>query len=270
MGRAILHAIYEAHPGRFTLVAAMEAPSHPAVGRDVGQLIGMETWDQKTRDAYVKSPVSVSKDINAKVPLCDVVIDFSAPACTLSITRAAKTLAKPMVIGTTGLTEADRNKLRKAAQTIPILFSPNMSVGVNVLFKLLAVATAALGDAYDVEIIDLHHRQKKDAPSGTAIGMGNVIAAVRGTMLSHKGRFVRQRLMGERPSGEIGIQSLRGGDVVGDHTCIFAGPGERIELIHRAHSRQNFARGALIAANWIATQPPGLYSMMDVLGLGPL
>ncbi len=197
----------------------------------------------------------------------DVVIDFTAPAASLAILEQAVSQKKPIVIGTTGFTDAEKEEIISASQEIAMVFSPNMSVGVNVVFKLLADATRALGDAYDAEIVEMHHRQKKDAPSGTALRMGEVIAQARETTLDEVGRFERHGDIGARSLGEIGIQSLRGGDVVGEHRVIFAGPGEHIEITHSAHSRENFARGALIAARWVANQKPCLYDMMDVLNL---
>ena len=198
----------------------------------------------------------------------EVVIDFSSPEGTLAILQEAVSQKKPMVIGTTGFTQEEKEVITAASKKIPIVLSPNMSVGVNVIFKLLAdVASVLGGDGYDVEIVEMHHRQKKDAPSGTALRMGEVIASARGTTLPEVGRFSRHGIIGERPNGEIGIQSLRGGDVVGEHTVYFVGDGERIEIAHRAHSRKHFARGALIAAQWVVKQKPGLYDMMDVLNL---
>jgi len=197
----------------------------------------------------------------------DVIVDFTHPTCTGPLLQEALKGGKPMVIGTTGFSEPAREKIRKAALKIPIVFSPNMSIGMNVMFKLVADAAAVLGDAYDAEIVEMHHHRKQDAPSGTALRLGEAIAFARGTRLSRVGRFTRQGMVGARPQGEIGIQSLRAGDVVGQHTVVFAGSGERIELVHHAHSRDNFARGALLAAQWVVHQKPGLYTMMDVLDL---
>lgn len=254
MGRAILDSLY--HEEDLELGAALEKKGHPAVGRDAGELIGVGKWK-----------VSLTDQIKKAIPAGETVIDFTSPQNTLAILQEAMSKGKPMVIGTTGFLNDEEKKIAKAAEKIPIVLSPNMSVGVNLLFKLLAEAAEALGEAYDIEIVEMHHRQKRDAPSGTALRMGDVLARARKSPLSQVGRFSRQGNIGPRPSGEIGIQTLRGGDVVGDHTVIFAGPGERIEMTHRAHSRNNFARGALLAARWVAQQPPGLYDMMDVLNL---
>ncbi len=254
MGRAILDSLY--HEEDLTLGAALEKKGHPAVGRDAGELIGVGKWK-----------VSITDQIKKAVAAGDVVIDFSAPQTSLALLQEATAKKKPMVIGTTGFLSDGDQKISKAAEKIPIVLSPNMSIGVNLLFKLLAEAAEALGEAYDIEVVEMHHRQKKDAPSGTALRMGEVLAQARKKALSEVGRFTRQGNIGARPSGEIGIQTLRGGDVVGDHTVIFAGPGERVEMTHRAQSRNNFARGALLAAQWVVRQPPGLYDMMDVLNL---
>lgn len=254
MGRAILDNLYQDED--LTLGAALEKKGHPAVGKDAGMLIGAGKWG-----------VVVSDKIKKAVQEGEVIIDFTFPQTSLSLVQEALSKRRPMVIGTTGFTSDDEKKLAKAARKIPIVLSPNMSVGVNVMFRLLADATRALGETYDVEIVEIHHRQKKDAPSGTALRMGEVLAAARGTSLPRVGRFARQGTIGARPTGEIGIQSLRAGDIVGEHMVIFAGPGERIEITHRAHSRHNFARGALLAARWVADQKPGLYDMMDVLNL---
>ncbi|HZR47696.1 MAG TPA: 4-hydroxy-tetrahydrodipicolinate reductase [Candidatus Manganitrophaceae bacterium] len=254
MGRAILESLYQEED--LTLGAALEKKGHPSVGKDAGALIVVGKWGVSVSDRSKKTPLTG-----------DVVIDFTYPAETLSLVQEAQQKQKPMVIGTTGFTSDQEKKLAQAAQKIPIVLSPNMSIGVNVMFRLLSDAAKALGEAYDIEIVEMHHRQKKDAPSGTALRMGEVLAVARGTALPQVGRFSRYGSIGARPPGEIGIQTLRGGDVVGDHTVTFAGPGERIEMTHRAHSRNNFARGALLAARWVAAQPPGLYDMMDVLNL---
>ncbi len=254
MGRAVLDSLYQEED--LTLAAAVEKKGNPSLGRDVGALIGIDTWG-----------VLLSNQVKEGIKQGEVVIDFTAAAETLLILKEAVVQKRPMVIGTTGFTAEQEQKINQAAQKIPIVLSPNMSVGVNVMFRLLSEAARALGAGYDVEILEFHHRQKKDAPSGTALRMGEVIAHSRGTALPHVGRFSRQGAIGPRQIGEIGVQSLRGGDVIGDHTTIFAGPGERIEITHRAQSRNNFARGALMAARWVSHQAPGLYDMMDVLNL---
>jgi 4-hydroxy-tetrahydrodipicolinate reductase len=173
----------------------------------------------------------------------------------------------PVVVGTTGLNEEQKEALTMFANRAPTVFSPNMSVGVNLLFKLAATAATILGNEYDAEIVETHHRNKKDAPSGTALRLAETIAEALGRKLDEQAVYARHGMIGERSRSEIGIQTLRAGDIVGEHTLLLAGPGERIELTHRAHSRENFARGAVRAALWIADKEPGLYSMADVLGL---
>ncbi len=254
MGRAII-ALLDQEDG-ITLGAALEKKGHAGVGGE---------WTTQVGDAL--RSVSLLDQPRKAVQKGDVIVDFTHPSYTSLLLPEALKAEKPMVIGTTGFSEEEKKKVRKVAQKIPIVFSPNMSVGMNVMFKLVADAAAALGDAYDAEIMEVHHHNKQDAPSGTALRLGEAIAFARGTRLSRVGRFVRQGMIGARSVGEIGIQSLRAGDVVGQHTVLFAGPGERIELSHHAHSRDNFARGALLAAAWVVHQKPGLYTMMDVLNL---
>lgn len=254
MGRAILENLYQ--DDELELGVALEKKGHPAIKKDAGELIGIGAWG-----------IPVTTFLKKSLANGDVIIDFTYVQGTLQMVQEAASKKKPIVIGTTGFSAAELKKIKTAAKKIPIVLSPNMSVGVNVLFKLIAEAGKALGPAYDVEVMEIHHRQKKDAPSGTAIRMGEVLAASRGTSLQKVGRFARQGNIGAREPGEIGLQSLRGGDVVGEHTMTFAGPGERIELTHKAHNRNNFARGALMAARWVADQDAGLYDMLDVLGL---
>ncbi len=254
MGRAILENLYQEDD--LELGVALEKKEHPKIKQDVGKLIGIGTWG-----------IPITSFLKKSLLCGDVIIDFTYPQGTLKMVQEAEAKGKAIVIGTTGFTGPELKQIETAAKKIPIVLSPNMSVGVNVLFKLIAEAGKALGPSYDAEIMEIHHRQKKDAPSGTAIRMGEVLASSRGTSLQQVGRFARQGNIGAREPGEIGLQSLRGGDVVGEHTMTFAGPGERIELTHRAHNRNNFARGALMAARWVAEQKPGLYDMMDVLDL---
>jgi len=235
------------------------------VGGKMGRAI-LEALVQE-KGLTLGAALEIGDDVKDGLSKGDVVIDFTTAKSSLSILQEAVSQKRPIVIGTTGFTEAEKEEITAASNAIAIVFSPNMSVGVNVVFKLLADATRALGDAYDIEIVEMHHRHKKDAPSGTALRMGEAITQARGTTLSEVGRFERHGDIGARSLGEIGIQSLRGGDVVGDHRVIFAGPGERVEIIHQAHNRDNFARGSLIAAQWVMNQPPGIYDMMDVLDL---
>ena len=238
------------------LVAALEAPGHAAIGRDAGDLAGIG-----------KAGVSVAADAAAEITRDRVLIEFSVPEASLAHLRLVAQSGARAVIGTTGFTAAQRTEIGELAKRAAILMSPNMSVATNVAFKLLATMAKALGDEYDVEITEIHHRFKKDAPSGTALRMAEVIAEALGRDLDQVAVYGRQGLPGERTRPEIGILSLRSGDVVGEHTVSFGTLGERLELVHRAHNRDTYARGALRAARFIAGRPPGLYSMADVLGL---
>jgi 4-hydroxy-tetrahydrodipicolinate reductase len=195
-----------------------------------------------------------------------VLIDFTRPEGTLAHLAACRERSIAMVIGTTGFTPAEKALIGAAATTLPIVLAPNMSVGVNVMLRLLGLATRWLGDAYDVEIVEAHHRHKVDAPSGTALALGEAVAAARGRTLADCAVYAREGHTGERGAGTIGFASLRGGDIVGDHTVLFAGAGERIELTHRSSSRANYAEGSLRAARFVAGRAPGLYAMADVLG----
>lgn len=197
---------------------------------------------------------------------CDVVIDFSHAGAIEGISAACLEARKPLVMGTTGHSEANRALLETTAKSVPVVYSPNFSVGVNTLFWLTRKAAELLGHGFDLEIIETHHRLKKDAPSGTAKKLGEILCQVRDLDFEKNVRYGREGMPGERPDAEVGIHSVRGGDVVGDHTVIFAAQGERLELTHKASSRETFAAGALRAARWVAKKPPGLYSMEDVLG----
>jgi 4-hydroxy-tetrahydrodipicolinate reductase len=211
----------------------------------------------------------VANDLVDLLPACPgaVVIDFTAPEVSLASARKASKTGNPVVIGTTGLNPEQLAELETLARTIPIFWSPNMSIGVNALVRVLPLLERILGEAYDMEITEIHHHHKKDAPSGTAVKLAQVLAQSRGWSMDEVGNYGRQGLVGARPQKELGVHALRGGDVVGDHTVYFFGPGERIELTHRAHSRENFARGALRAATWLSSQKPGqLYSMGQLLG----
>jgi 4-hydroxy-tetrahydrodipicolinate reductase len=203
----------------------------------------------------------------ALAPGADVVIDFTSFEASAAHAEVCARQRVALVIGSTGFTREARARVEAAAARIPIVLSPNMSVGVNVLFALVRDAARALGEAYDVEIVEMHHKKKKDAPSGTAVRLAEVAADALGRDPSRDLAYARHGMIGERPAREIGVQTLRGGDVVGEHTIYFAGEGERLELTHRATSRDQFARGAVRAARWIVSQPPGLYDMADVLGL---
>ena len=197
----------------------------------------------------------------------DVIIDFTMPEATMINVEFALKNKINMVIGTTGLSDENLKKIEEASQKIAIVQSPNMSIGVNVLFKITEIVTKVLGNDYDIEIIEAHHRFKKDAPSGTAVKLGNIVASTLGRDYKKVAKFERCGIIGERTKQEIGMQTIRAGDIVGDHTVLFGGIGERIELTHRAHNRENFSRGAIRAAKWLKGKKTGLFSMIDVLGI---
>lgn len=254
MGHRIIACLADAADLR--LVGALEAPGHPALGRDAGELAGV-----------AKAGVSVGADASAEITRDRVLIEFSVPEASLAHLRLVAQAGARAVIGTTGFSAEQRAEIGDLAKRAAILISPNMSVATNVAFKLLATMAKALGDEYDVEITEIHHRFKKDAPSGTALRMAEIVAAALGRDLDQVAVYGRQGLPGERTKPEIGILSLRSGDVVGEHTVSFGTLGERLELTHRAHNRDTYARGAVRAARFIVGRPPGLYSMADVLGL---
>jgi 4-hydroxy-tetrahydrodipicolinate reductase len=254
MGQMILKVIADT-PGT-ELVAAIERPGSPFLGRDAGVVAGLGELG-----------VPIRAELDDALANAQVIIDFTAPAATAwTVSRAAEREVA-VVIGTTGLGEAEKRAVWQASERIPIVLSANMSLGVNVLFGLLAQAARALGSDYDVEIVELHHRLKKDAPSGTALSMASVLAEALGRDLSHAARYGRQGQVGARTADEIGMLAVRGGDIVGEHTAYFCGLGERLEITHRATSRETFARGAVRAAQWLGDRDPGLYDMQDVLGL---
>jgi 4-hydroxy-tetrahydrodipicolinate reductase len=211
--------------------------------------------------------LDLGDDIANEIENCDVVIDFSHPNASAELSRVCEKSKKPAVIGTTGHSKEERAAIEALARSVPVVLSPNFSVGVNALFWLTRKAAEMLGDDFDLEITEMHHRLKKDAPSGTAKKLAEILCEIRGLDYGKNVRHGREGLIGERPGKEIGVHSIRGGDVVGDHTVTFAGAGERLELSHKAASRETFALGALRAARWIIDKPPGLYSMEDVLGL---
>jgi len=206
-------------------------------------------------------------DLGSVLGDCDAVIDFTHATVTASIAETCANSGKALVIGTTGQDDSSRQCVARAAASIPIVFAPNFSVGVNTLFWLAGRAARILGSDFDLEVVEMHHRLKKDAPSGTARRLGEILAEARGLPYEEAVRHGREGMPGERTAAEIGMHALRGGDVVGDHTVIYANVGERLELTHRASSRDTFAKGALRAAKWVLQQPPGLYDMQDVLGL---
>ena len=218
-------------------------------------------------ESGVPRELPVSEDAAAELSQSDVLIDFTVPEASVANARLAAELGKPCVIGTTGLSEKQRAELKKLSERIAIVHAPNMSVGVNLLFKLTSEVAALLGLDYNVEITEVHHNQKKDSPSGTAVRLAERAAEALGLEYPGNAAHGREGLVGARPRHEIGVHAIRGGDVVGEHTVAFIGQGERVELTHKAHNRDNFARGALRAAQFALTAPPGLYDMQDVLGL---
>jgi 4-hydroxy-tetrahydrodipicolinate reductase len=221
----------------------------------------------KTSEVELAAGLDLGDDLTKHIGACDVVIDFSNPNATGELCGACREAGKPAVIGTTGHSQKERGLIEEMARSVPVVFSPNFSVGVNALFWLTRKAAQMLGDDFDLEITEMHHRLKKDAPSGTAKKLAEILCEVRKLDYEKDVRHGREGLIGERSGKEIGLHSIRGGDVVGDHTVTFAGPGERLELAHKAASRETFALGALRAARWVVGKPPGLYSMEDVLGL---
>jgi len=218
-------------------------------------------------DAVIVAGLDQGDDLTKGIDACEVVVDFSHPNATDEICRACLGAGKPLVVGTTGHSNEERALLEKASESVPVVFSPNFSVGVNALFWLTRKAAEMLGKNFDLEIAETHHRLKKDAPSGTAKKLAEILCEVRKLDYAKNVMHGREGLVGERPAAEIGVHSIRGGDVVGDHTVTLAGCGERLELTHKASSRQTFAAGALRAAHWVVGRPPGLYSMENVLGL---
>ena len=238
------------------LTGALESPASPMLGKDSGRMVGAEA-----------NGVLISADPAAALADCDVLIDFSTPAASIALCEPTAAAGIAHVIGTTGLSEKDLALVAESAQKAAIVRSGNMSLGVNLLAALVERAARTLGPAWDAEIVEMHHRMKVDAPSGTALLLGEAAARGRGVALAEHSARGRDGLTGPRKPGDIGFASLRGGTVVGDHSVIFAGAGERIEFSHRAEDRGIFARGALAAALWTRGKPPGLYSMTDVLGL---
>ena len=255
VGQAILKCA--AADPEFEIVGGVEFIGSPAVGGTVGELIG---------DLSIAAPVEDSPD-KFPAPKHAVAIHFSSPKATIDQLQWSMDRGAGIVIGTTGLDEDQKHHVAFAAQKVPIVYSPNMSIGVNTLFKIVGEVARILGESYDVEITEMHHRFKKDAPSGTAKRLGEIVAEAMGGKYEELVTDGRSGITGERPGRQIGMHALRGGDVVGDHTVTFATLGERIELSHKAHNRDTFARGALRAAAWVANRAPGLYDMQDVLGI---
>jgi 4-hydroxy-tetrahydrodipicolinate reductase len=252
MGRMLIEAA-GADPA-ITIAAALDVAASAAIGRDCGESLGRTTG------------ACVTSDLTALTG-CDVLIDFTRPEGTLAHVDACVAAGVNMVIGTTGFDDAGKASIRRAADTIAIVFAPNMSVGVNATFKLVEMAARLLQPGYDVEVIEAHHRHKVDAPSGTALKLGECVTAALGQDLADLAVYARKGHTGERKAGSIGFTSVRGGDIVGDHTVLFAGTGERIEITHRSTSRANYAAGALRAAHFLQGRKRGLFDMFDVLGI---
>jgi 4-hydroxy-tetrahydrodipicolinate reductase len=254
MGGAVVRAARET--AGVELVGAIDKPGSRRLGKDAGEISGAGYLEVKVSDA-----------IDPHLKANTVIIDFTNPEASLGYLKAAAKESIPIVIATTGFSASQLAEIKRLAQRAPTLLSANTSLGVNVLLSLAAKAAKMLGDEYDIEIIEAHHRFKKDAPSGTALALGRSVAEALGCDLEKVGINSRKGIVGERGQKEIALFSVRAGDIVGEHTVIFGGIGERIEFIHRAHSRDTFARGAIRAAQWLAKQKNGLYSMQDVLGL---
>lgn len=254
MGRVLVQLVHQ-HPDA-TLRAAIEAEGNPTIGTDAGVLAGVGPLGVPVSDDYASCATAET-----------VALDFTMPEATLEHLRAAVKARAGIVIGTTGYNPAEQRELDELAPQTRSMIAANMSVGVNVLLKLVASAAQLLGPEFDPEIVEMHHRLKVDSPSGTALALGRAVADSLGRDLRSEVRSGREGIVGKRTANEIGIMALRGGDVIGDHTVIFAGLGERIELTHRAQSRESLARGALRAGLWLADQPNGRYTMADVLGL---
>ncbi|ODU09576.1 MAG: 4-hydroxy-tetrahydrodipicolinate reductase [Rubrivivax sp. SCN 71-131] len=253
MGRMLVEAVLASED--CSLTGALDAPGSPALGEDAGAAIGRV------------SGVAITADLARGLAGAQVLIDFTRPEGTMAHLATCRAQGVAMVIGTTGLTPAHEAEIAAAAQALPIVRAPNMSVGVNVMLRLLAQAVRVLGPGYDIEVIEAHHRHKVDAPSGTALAMGQVLAQAGGRRLEDFAVYAREGLTGERREGSIGFATIRGGDIVGDHTVLFAGTGERLEITHRSSSRANYAAGSLRAVRFLQGRAPGLYGMDDVLGL---
>ncbi|MFM7255780.1 MAG: 4-hydroxy-tetrahydrodipicolinate reductase [Betaproteobacteria bacterium] len=256
MGRMLIAAICAAPDAELT--GALEVIGHPLVGRDAGESLGLAT------------AVAISDNLALSLAHADVLIDFTTPAATLGHAQACAARGVALVVGTTGLDAHHKEQLARASALIGIVLAPNMSVGVSVNLQLLEIAARLLGQSYDVEIVEAHHRHKVDAPSGTALAMGEAVARGLGCDLQPHAVFARHGHTGPRPERAIGFSTIRGGDIVGDHTVMFIGSGERIEITHRSSSRENYAQGSLRACRFLHHQGPGpgLYTMRDVLGLG--
>jgi 4-hydroxy-tetrahydrodipicolinate reductase len=253
MGRMLIEAVLASDD--LQLHGALDVAGSPALGQDAGAFLGRVTG------------VTISADVEATLAEADVLIDFTRPEGTLTHLAACARLGVKAVVGTTGFTEEEKAQIIELARRMALVMAPNMSVGVNVVLRLLDVAARALNEGYDIEVIEAHHRHKVDAPSGTALKMGEVLAHALGRDLKACGVFAREGVTGERDPSTIGFSTIRGGDIVGDHTVLFAGTGERIEISHRSSSRAGYAQGSLRAARFLAGKASGLYGMNDVLGM---
>ena len=253
MGHALLEGVFA--DATLQLHGALDRADSPQTGRDAGEMFGKNTG------------VKITCDIAATLKGADVLIDFTRPEASLQYLEACQKAGVKHVIGTTGFTVEQKAKIEAASSHIGIVFAPNMSVGVTMLINLVEQAAKALGEGYDIEVVEMHHRHKVDAPSGTALRLGEAAAAGLGQALKDCAIYTREGVTGEREAGKIGFATLRGGDVVGDHTVVFAGIGERVEITHKASSRATFAQGALRAAKFLQSHATGLYDMRDVLSL---
>ncbi|MDQ5881563.1 MAG: 4-hydroxy-tetrahydrodipicolinate reductase [Pseudomonadota bacterium] len=253
MGRMLIEATLKDEQA--TLVAAFDRPGSPAIGKTAGELVGMPC------------DVVVSDDFSGEIGKADCLIDFTRPEGTLEHLRICREKGVAMIIGTTGFEAEGKAAISEAARDIPVVFAPNMAVGVNLVFKLLDMAARILNEGYDIEIVEAHHKHKIDAPSGTALRMGEVVAAALGRDLKECAVYGREGVTGERDPSTIGFATVRGGDIVGDHNVMFCGIGERVEIAHRAGSRMPYALGSLRAARFLSGKKSGLYDMQDVLGL---
>ena len=253
MGRMLIEATLKDEAAQ--LVAAIDLPGNPALGKNAGELVGMPC------------DVPVTSDVEAGIAQADCLIDFTRPAGTLAHLAHCRKHKTAMIIGTTGFEAAGKQAIAEAARDIPVVFAPNMSVGVNAVFKLLDIASRILSHGYDIEIVEAHHKLKIDAPSGTALRMGEVVAHALGRDLKECAIYGREGVTGERDPSTIGFATVRGGDIVGDHTVMYCGIGERVEISHKAGSRMPYALGSLRAAHFLAGKENGLFDMQDVLGL---
>ncbi|MCG9562745.1 4-hydroxy-tetrahydrodipicolinate reductase [Vibrio gigantis] len=257
MGRNLVKAAH--HNSEASVGAGSERPESSLVGVDVGELCGEGRFD-----------VALVDDLSKAIEEFDVIVDFTAPVSTLANIELCKRHGKKLIIGTTGFSEEEKQVIDAASKEMPIVMAPNYSVGVNLVFKLLEKAAKVMGDYCDVEIVEAHHRHKVDAPSGTAIGMGEAIAGAMGNELNDVAVWSREGITGERTKDEIGFATIRAGDIIGEHTAMFADIGERVEITHKATDRMTFANGAIKAAVWLNDKPAGFYTMTDVLGLNDL